>query len=127
MQAALPWVFVLAVFTAGWVILMNRHPAVFKKKTPDVDNKGPAQLVKEQRKPPITPPFFKDDKVQFMNGETKLTPGMVLEAWDDPHPNHPGHQRVLIRYWVDPKEPNNGHKETTTSSLKVILIERPGV
>ncbi|OGZ28410.1 MAG: hypothetical protein A2931_02170 [Candidatus Niyogibacteria bacterium RIFCSPLOWO2_01_FULL_45_48] len=113
------WVFLgLVLFMLG---ILAIGPIIVSKKVIPENDKGFDQ--KSEEPLPEVPPYLVEDQVQFMNGGDKLAHGFVLEAYDDPQPNLPVHQMVVIKHFVD----YGGRllpKETRVSSRKVILVKR---
>ena len=123
MQAALPWLFLFALFVACWIALAPKPCAVFKKIFSRSDGQMPGKEIVGPT--PLAPPFFKGDKVQFMNGEDVLASGTVLET--RPNPTDAKHEFVTVKHFVQNGKKGLTSNETTVTSRKIILIERPKV
>lgn len=119
---------VLGLFVAICAILAVSPFIVYERSSSELDDQKLEHFGERPRRLPLAPPYFKDDKVQFMNGGDKLHPGTVLYARDNPRPpKYPDHQMVMIRFLVDPKNPQRGFQEKELSSMLVVLIERTGL
>jgi len=123
MESNLAWVFLWVFIGVCFVLAIS--PFVVKRGS----SYGGHSVVQRPdgnaclKSVPDAPPYFPGDKIQFMNGESKLTSGTVREVRNDRGDR--GQQRVTIKYFENPEKPNSGLHVTTTSSRKVILIERP--